>query len=1172
MSESTLQWKDQSRFVHDIVFQFEKAFKEGKQPEVSAYLQGEGELRQKLLIELLQSDLELRLRAGDVLQVLDYLERFPELRQHHDQLASLLKAEIRCLRQLGREPMFQKYAADYGSILGSGIDSLFKQDESKPVEVQPGLVIAGRYKLLGELGEGGMGTVYAAEQLHPVHRTVALKLIKLGMDSRAVLARFEAERQALALMDHPSIAKMYDGGLTEQGHPFFVMEMVKGLPLNKYCDQEKLSLQDRLKLFIDICQAVQHAHQKGVIHRDLKPTNILVMLQDGKAVPKVIDFGLAKALNQKLTERTLFTEAGRMVGTPEYMAPEQADLNNLDVDTRADVYALGIILYELLTGELPFTSKDLRKAAHHEMLRMIREIEPPWPSIKLSSSANLPKVAALRQSEPKQLSSMIAGELDWVVMKCLEKQRANRYDTPNAIADELRRWLNGEVILARPASTMTRVTKWIKRNPTPSMAMGGVALLLIGLMVAAFWFQDRLHVAREESRIEAESMTRAHELVKALGTTEISQVPRIIEELKPLRSWADPLIKSAASEASQDSAKRVRYALAQLPLDSAPLENVVEYLRLKASPQELLVICQSLSPYRDKLRIVLWNTALNEKTPSDQRFRSACSLATLDRDNPAWERLAPFVALELVQLNPQLGGDWGECLRPVSNKYLPFLIKHAMLDSQDDLSIDLSEEEQFAFRHIKSTAVSKIGEYARESIDILAHVLTDTDSKEFALLFPLLEGQREKAIVCLLAEMTKGSPSTDLNAKQSMRHARRSANAAVALCKLGESSKVWPYLQKKPDPSTRTHFIQLYKIHKADPAPLIRQIDSETDGHQRRTLLLCLGQYSEQELAELRLRSLIPSVMLLQWYENDPDPGTHGTLRWLLQQWGQQKELARMDSQLATGKVEGHRNWYYTKSGQFMTVINGPVTFQMSSPQSEPGRKPEEKLAHPVTIHHRYAIAATAITNSQYRQIVTGYVSPDGVNPEDACPVAAISWFEAAKYCNLLNKKEGIPESEWCYEPNEAGKYDYGMKIVPNFLSKTGYRLPLEEEWEYACRADAHTSWFFGSCEEWLPKYAWYSRNAKLKTWPVGTKIPNDFGLFDMHGNSLTWCQNGPNKSQLLPNSAAEIMIENQTQRSLRGGSFVGQPAGLRASSLYVTVPDQRQARDVGFRVARTIK
>jgi serine/threonine protein kinase len=303
-----------------------------------------------------------------------------------------------------------------------------------------GLVIAGRYTLVEVIGEGGMGSVYRAEQTEPVRRQVALKLIKSGMDSKAVLARFDAERQALALMDHPNIARVFDGGTTPSGQPFFVMELVQGVPLTKYCDQKRLPVRARLELFVHVCQAVQHAHQKGIIHRDLKPGNVLVTEVDARPTPKVIDFGVAKATELKLTDMS-YADTGAIVGTPAYMSPEQADPSSMDIDTRTDVYALGVMLYELLVGSPPIDARQFKRGALLEMLRMVREVDPPRPSTRLSTAENLPNIAANRGAEPATLARALRGELDWVVMKALEKDRSRRYETANALARDIQRYL-----------------------------------------------------------------------------------------------------------------------------------------------------------------------------------------------------------------------------------------------------------------------------------------------------------------------------------------------------------------------------------------------------------------------------------------------------------------------------------------------------------------------------------------------------------------------------------------------------------------------------------------------------------------------------------------------------------------------------------------------------------
>ncbi|HXP62899.1 MAG TPA: serine/threonine-protein kinase, partial [Dongiaceae bacterium] len=347
----------------------------------------------------------------------------------------------------------------------------------------------GRYKLLQRIGEGGMGVVYMAEQEEPVRRRVALKIIKLGMDTKQVVARFEAERQALALMDHPNIAKVLDGGATETGRPYFVMELVQGVPITEFCDKNRLSAEERVKLFLPVCQALQSAHQKGIIHRDLKPTNILVTLNAGVPAPMVIDFGVAKATNQKLTEKTYFTDYATMIGTPAYMSPEQAEMSGLDVDTRSDIYGLGVLLYELLTGTTPFPDKRLRSASYREMQRIILEEEPERPSTRLSTLAGEQRsiVARNRGASELALGRVFAGDLDWIVMKCLEKDRTRRYATANGLAADLKRHLNNEVVVARPPTTAYRVQKTWRRNKLAFTAAAVVAAALVVGITISSW-------------------------------------------------------------------------------------------------------------------------------------------------------------------------------------------------------------------------------------------------------------------------------------------------------------------------------------------------------------------------------------------------------------------------------------------------------------------------------------------------------------------------------------------------------------------------------------------------------------------------------------------------------------------------------------------------------------
>lgn len=412
-------------------------------------------------------------------------------------------------------PALEPKAADAAQVLSAAEPALEPEI--------PDIKRIGAYKLLQKLGEGGYGVVYMAEQEQPIRRRVALKIIKLGMDTKSVIARFEAERQALALMDHPNIARVLDAGATDGGRPYFVMELVYGVKITDYCDQNRVSLQQRLELFIRVCNAVQHAHQKGIIHRDLKPSNIMVTLHDGVPVPKVIDFGIAKATEQRLTDKTLFTSYAQLMGTPAYMSPEQMELSGLNLDTRSDIYSLGILLYELLTGRTPFDTADLLKLGVEELRRTVCEREPLSPSAKLQTLNNeeLTKTAKRRHIEPPRLLSQLRGDLDWIVLKCLEKDRTRRYAAANGLAEDIERYLTEETVLARPPSQWYRLQKLVRRNRMVFLFGTAAAVaLLLGTIISTMMFVKEREARSSEARLRKEAEFRENALHLALLVTQ----------------------------------------------------------------------------------------------------------------------------------------------------------------------------------------------------------------------------------------------------------------------------------------------------------------------------------------------------------------------------------------------------------------------------------------------------------------------------------------------------------------------------------------------------------------------------------------------------------------------------------------------------------------------------
>jgi WD40 repeat protein/serine/threonine protein kinase len=449
-----------------------------------------------------------------------------------------------------------------GGVLDAPPGSLPLTTGYHPLVEGPGTII-GPYKLLQQIGEGGMGVVYMAEQQEPVRRKVALKIIKPGMDSHQVIARFEAERQALAMMDHQNIARVLDAGTTESGRPYFVMELVHGVPITKFCDDNKLTPRERLALFVPVCQAIQHAHQKGIIHRDVKPSNVLVTMYDDKPVPKVIDFGVAKAIEQRLTEKTMFTQFGALVGTFEYMSPEQAEMNAFGVDTRSDIYSLGVLLYELLTGTTPLERKRLREAAVDELVRLIKEEEAPRPSKRLSSSNNLPKIAAARKTEPARLSKLVRGEIDWIVMKCLEKDRSRRYDTASALARDLERYLTDEPVEACPPTARYRLGKFARKYKKVLATTGAFAVLLVaGVVISTVLAIWATSAEREANQQRIASDGAKQEALVAKGEADKQR-----DEVRLTAYEAGIGLAQRAWE--ENNVGRARELLAELPKEAA---------------------------------------------------------------------------------------------------------------------------------------------------------------------------------------------------------------------------------------------------------------------------------------------------------------------------------------------------------------------------------------------------------------------------------------------------------------------------------------------------------------------------------------------------------------------------------------------------------------------------
>lgn len=643
---------------------------------------------------------------------------------------------------------------------------------SSQQNVTPATVIADRYQLLDKIGEGGMGEVWVAQQTQPVKRRVAVKLIRPGMGSKAFFARFEQERQALALMDHPNIAKVLDAGVASSGAPYLVMEYVNGEQLTKFCDSARLSPKDRLELFVPICQAVQHAHQKGIVHRDLKPANILVALIDGKPVPKVIDFGVAKATGGKLTDQTLATDFGAVVGTLEYMAPEQAGRGNDDIDTRADIYSLGVILYELLTGLRPIDGERLRKAALSEMIRIIREDDPSRPSTRLSTNASLPSLAAMRQTEPNKLMAELRGELDWVVMKCLEKSRERRYETANGLARDIQRYLSREPVEARPPSTSYRLKKFLDRNRGSVIAASACLLLFVlGFIGTAFGLVEsrrQAAIAKEKTLVaesallsETQSRQAAEKANQQALTALESFTSSLMEDLLGAKEELSAIERSVLENAqrqwavfaeSKGTSNEARMVAAQGATNLAQIQYKLGLnSESEASDRKSLNIWESLSTenpdnieYRRKVAQSHQNVGatlrlVGSREEAGQHFRSAAQIfKQLIASSPQNTRLQLSYANSCISSGNSARdfGRWEEA----EKYYLAALDTQEKLQASADDKLEYVDEAvgtQLGLANLykRSGKVAEAKGYYQKSID---------DMTKLAKAFPDSRGYRLK--------------------------------------------------------------------------------------------------------------------------------------------------------------------------------------------------------------------------------------------------------------------------------------------------------------------------------------------------------------------------------------------------------------------------------------------